>query len=102
MRLPLNIIPEEIVEAYNLKNLAHNGWVYVEIRKGIYGLLQAGILANKLLATRLREFGYEQSTIIPGFWKHRWRPVWFSLVVDNFGVKYIGKQHMDHLLNALN
>ena len=67
----------------------------------MYGLPQAGILANKLLTTRLRELGYEPSTTTPGFWKHRWRPVWFSLVVDDFGVKYVGRQHIEHLLNAL-
>ena len=58
MRLPFDIIPAEIVEAYNLTSLVHNGWVYIEIRKGMYGLPQAGILANKLLTTRLHEYGY--------------------------------------------
>ena len=27
--------------------------------------------------------------------------VQFSLIVDNFGVKYVGKRHMEHLINAL-
>jgi hypothetical protein len=49
MRLPLIIIPDEIIEAYNLKAIARDGWVHIEIRKGMYGLPQAGILANKLL-----------------------------------------------------
>ena len=31
-----------------------------------------------------------------GLWKHKWRPVTFSLVVDDFGVKYIGKQYVDY------
>jgi hypothetical protein len=26
----------------------------------------------------------------------------FSLVVDDFGVKYVGKEHVDHLLEVLN
>jgi hypothetical protein len=47
MRLQLDIIPKEIIVAYNLCELAMpNGWVYIEIRKGMYGLPQAGILAN--------------------------------------------------------
>ncbi len=50
MHLCLDIIPEEIILAYNQQDIANpNGWVYIEIRKGMYGLPQAGILANKLL-----------------------------------------------------
>jgi hypothetical protein len=38
MRLPLSIIPDEIVYQYSLKNLVTpDGWVYIEIRKGMYG-----------------------------------------------------------------
>jgi hypothetical protein len=49
MRMLLSILPEEIVDKYNIKALAVNGWVYIEIRKGMYGLKQAGLLANQLL-----------------------------------------------------
>ena len=43
----------------------------------------------------------KQSKVTPGFLKHKWRPIAFSLVVDNFGVKYVGKEHADHLTAAL-
>jgi hypothetical protein len=36
MRMLLSIFPEEIVSKYNLKALAVDGWVYIEIRKGMY------------------------------------------------------------------
>ncbi len=50
MPLCLDIIPEEIILAYNLRtNVNPDGWVYIKIRKGMYGLPQAGILANNLL-----------------------------------------------------
>ena len=42
MKLPLEIIPEEIIQNYKLRNLAHNFFVYMEIQKGMYGLPQAG------------------------------------------------------------
>ena len=58
MRLHLEIILEEIIEAYNLQALATNGWVYIEIQKGMYGLPQVGILANKLLTKRMSKDGY--------------------------------------------
>ena len=42
MKLPLDNIPEEIIQQYNLINLEHKGFVYMEIQKGMYGLPQAG------------------------------------------------------------
>ena len=57
----------------------------------MYGLPQAGLLANELLEKRLNEAGYRQSKLklVPGLWKHDWRPIQFTLVVDDFGVKYV-------------
>jgi hypothetical protein len=34
-------------------------------------------------------------------WLHKTRPISFTLIVDNFAVKYVGKQHAEHLRNAL-
>ncbi len=94
-------IPDEIVKEYNLKEKESNGHVYVEIRKGMYGLPQAGILAQQLLEKRLNTHGYSQSTAVPGLWTHKSRPISFTLVVDDFGVKYVGKEHALHLINIL-
>ena len=63
----------------------------------MYGLPQAGLLAQDLLATRLAKHGYEQSTLTPHFWKHKHRPIQFCLVVNSFGVKYIGSKHAQHI-----
>ena len=49
MFLPLNLIPDEFVNKYNLINMSNNGKVYVNIIKGMYGLPQYGILENKKL-----------------------------------------------------
>ena len=38
IKLPIDILPEEIILEYNLVNLSHNGYVYCEIWKGMYGL----------------------------------------------------------------
>jgi hypothetical protein len=51
MKMMLSRFPEEIVQRYNLNALAVDGWVYIEIRKGMYGLKQAGLLTNQLLQT---------------------------------------------------
>jgi hypothetical protein len=101
MKMLLSRFPEEIVQKYNLNALAVDGWVYIEIRKGMYGLKQAGILANQLLQTRLALFGSYPARHTPVIWLHHTRPISFTLVVDYFAVKYVGKQHADHLRNAL-
>jgi hypothetical protein len=53
-----------------------------------------------MLQTHLAPFGYCPARHTPGIWLHKTRPVAFSLVVDDFVVKYVGKQHADHLINA--
>ena len=64
-------------------------------------LPKAGILANELLRKRLAKHGYFELPHTPGLWRHIARPVWFTLVVDDFGIKYVGEEHANHLLNTL-
>jgi hypothetical protein len=101
MKMLLSRFPEKIFQKYNLNALAVDGWMYIEIRKGMYGLKQAGLLANQLLQTRLAPFGYYPARHTPGLWLHNTRLISFTLVVDDFTVKYVGKQHAEHLRNAL-
>ena len=79
-------------------DLVHNDYIYIKIRRGMYGLPQSGILANQFLTARLAPHGYYQCRHTPGLWKHKCRPILFSLVVDEFGIKYVGRQHSDHLI----
>jgi hypothetical protein len=58
LHIPWNLIPDEIMQEYNLHALVKNGNVLARIDKGMYGLPQAGILANKLLKARLEPHGY--------------------------------------------
>ncbi len=102
MRLKIGDIPNDVIQHYNLHDVTTpDGHVYFEILKGMYGLPQAGIIAQDLLATRLKAHGYTQSETTPGLWKHAWRPISFSLVVGDFRVKYVGKEHARHLLQMV-
>ena len=58
LRIPINLIPKEVIQQYQLHFITHYHHVYVEIRKGMYGLPQAGLLANQLLESRLTLDGY--------------------------------------------
>ena len=64
MFIPINQIPQEVIHHYNLQNIAHKGKVYVEIRRGMYVLPQAGILTKNNLSVSLA------ATAIPLFPTH--------------------------------
>jgi hypothetical protein len=49
-KIALELIPDEIVEQYDLLKLVYKGMMFDKINKGMYGLSQARILMNKLLA----------------------------------------------------
>ena len=53
MKISLDILPEEIIAQYNLRQLASNGWLYLEIRKVMSGLKEAGHIANNRLQLHL-------------------------------------------------
>ncbi len=101
MTIPLALFPEWIKKQYNLDTDVRDSFVFLEIRRAVWGLPQAGILANKLLHKRLKPHGYYECVNTPGLWRHVTRLITFSLVVDNFGVKYVGKEHADHLISCL-
>ena len=50
MKLALYLFPEKIIEQYDLRSLVcPNGWIYMEIRKGMPGIKQADRVANDWL-----------------------------------------------------
>ena len=103
MQLRLADMPEDVIEHYQLADKATpECYVYCKMQKGMYGLPQARIIAQQLLEERLHKHGYHQSQTTPGLWKHDNRPISFSLVVDkNFGVKYVGQENVQHLLDTI-
>jgi hypothetical protein len=59
MQIKISDITEEIIEEYNLHEIVmEDEYVYCKIRKGMYGLPQAGIIAQELLTERLAKHGY--------------------------------------------
>ena len=81
--------------------MAHKGFVYTEIKEGMYGLPQAGKIANDKLKLHLAKFGHDPSPITPSLWRHQTYPLQFSLVMDDFETKYERQEDITHLLYAL-
>ena len=89
------------MDEYNLHDKVKKGYIYMEIRRGMYGLPKVGILVNTLVKERLDPFGYYEAKHTPGLFLHKWRPVQFTLIADAFGVKYVGLEHAQHLIDSL-
>ena len=102
MRLPYKWFPQDIIDKYNLSKLVtQDGFIYIKIKRGMYGLRQAAILAYKQLVDNLKPYGYYPIPHTVGMWAHKTRRTKFCLCVDDFGIKYYSKEDAYHLLDAL-
>jgi hypothetical protein len=41
MRIPLHMLPQQIINLYDLNDKIIDGYVYAEVRRGMYGLPQS-------------------------------------------------------------
>ena len=97
-----SLIPQKFIDKYDvMKYVETNGYVCVEITGAIYGLFQSVYIANQDLRKHLAKYGYYQTKRTPGLWKHRTRTISFTLVVDDFGIKYTNKDDIDDLFKAI-
>jgi hypothetical protein len=102
IRVPTSVIPKEVWDdpRYTI-DIAADGYVYLEIRRGMYGLKEAAIIAFNQLVAKLDPAGYEPMPFTPGLWRHRTKRTTFVLCVDDFGVKYFSKKDAQHLIDAV-
>jgi hypothetical protein len=72
MRVHRKYVPTEILDEYGLdaSYFDSKGYVYLEIRKGMYGLKEASILVYNQLKAHLAPYGYAPVRYTPGLWKH--------------------------------
>ena len=66
------------------------------------GLPQAGQLFYITLIKHLQLHSYTRAGFTLGIFKHATHDTMFSLVVDDFGVKYTAKNDALHLIDTLN
>ena len=102
MKVSYAHIPADIKEKYNLATkVTPSGHIYIKIKKGMYGLKQAAILAYQHLKSTLEPQGYYHVPGTIGMWAHKSRPIQFCLTVDDFGIKYFNKADVEHLLQTI-
>jgi hypothetical protein len=98
MCLTRDQVPLDIQQRYKHTINWRGNRALVQIDKGIYGLPQAGKLAQDDLIPLLSAGGYHQCKNTPLLFKHESRAISFVLVVDDFPVKY---QHHDDALHLM-
>ena len=102
MKVKIKYLPQDIIDHYNLQNLVtEDGYVFIRIDKGMYGLKNAAILAYDNLKKHLAPYGYFPVKGTVGLWRHTTKRTRFCLCVDDFGVKTFTKEDSLHLLDAL-
>ena len=101
MRIHRRDLPHETLLKYKDSLIFDGDFAMVEVTKSIYGLKQAGIIAQRRLIDLLARHNYNQAPNTRGLFTHATRPIAFSLVVDDFGVKYRDKADVEDLLRVL-
>jgi hypothetical protein len=101
MRMSRKQVSATIIAEYGYEDYFINDMLYFQINKGMYGLPQAGLLAQNRLVAHIAEHGYTQSDLVPCLFRHATNGISFVLVVDDFGIKYKCVSGRDHLLAAL-
>ena len=98
----MRIFHQEIVQQYNLNYpVAADGYIYMEISKGMTGLKHTGRLASDRLTNNLARKGYVPLKNTPSLWHHHISDLISSLVFKIFVIKYTCKEDADHLLKSL-
>eukprot|EP00804_Cyclotella_cryptica_P022067 CCRYP_000972-RA/>CCRYP_000972-RA protein AED:0.46 eAED:0.46 QI:0/0/0/1/0/0/3/0/138 len=96
MRIKAELVPEEFKQQYKLHDKIYKDFIYMEIRRGCYGLPQSGILANKLLRKSMAKHGYFEVPHTQGLWKHP------TNIIHTCSGRFWNKiHHFEHLINAL-
>ena len=102
MRIHSKYFDQEFHDLYQLHDkVDKNGYVYCEVKLGMYGLNQAAILVYLQLKEHLVEHGYHPCKETTGLWRHKTRKTVFSLCIDDIRVKYFNRDEALHLINAL-
>ncbi|CAJ1934140.1 unnamed protein product [Cylindrotheca closterium] len=101
VRIPVSVLSKKIIDLYHLHDKIHKGFVYCKVKKGMYGLPQAGKLANDDLRQYLKPHGFIPCEQTAGLWKDTTSDLMFSLVVDDFGVRYTAKSNIERLITVL-
>ena len=100
IRIQRKLIPDAVLKKHLLEPYLNNNSILFEVNQGMYGLPQAGYLAQQRLVDHLAKYDYHE-TSTPCLFRHSTNGTTFALVVDDFGVKYCTEEAAEHLISVL-
>ena len=99
MEILMRWFPQDIINQYIIMYLVDkDSFVYVEIRRGVYGLNQSVCISFYCLLKLLKPHGYYPLRSNPGIWCHETLPTKCTLCVEDFGINYTNLDHSHHLV----
>ena len=63
--IQISIIPQAFVDKYSIKEKAHNGYIFSQVTKRMYGIPQVGQIYNDALVQHLENYEYLPSRKTP-------------------------------------
>ena len=101
LRIPIKFIPADVIMLHSLEDYIVNGSILFCVLKGMYGLPQAGKLAQERLVAHMALSGYTEDPNVPCLFAHTSNGITFTLVIDDFLVKYHARAGVEHLIACL-
>ena len=90
MKTSYKHFPSDIRRKYKLDSkVTPSGHIYIRIKKGMYGLKQAAILAYQRLKQTLATAGFFSVLGTVGLWRHDNKPIHFCLCVNERSVSQL-------------
>ena len=101
VKFNFKLIPQRIIDHYNLNYIVEDEFVYAKINELWFGLEQSGKIAHDDLVQHLNKHGYVQAKNTDGLFVHGIRDISFTLVVNDFEIKYTNKDNVNHLISVM-
>ena len=104
MKMKSFIFPPNIIKRYNLDKLVTSDgyiYIYIKIKKGMYGLQEAAILAYDQSAKFLNNYGYSHVQGTADLWKYETKRTTFCLCVDDIALNYYSQEDLQYFLTSI-
>ena len=101
IKIPTKNIPRALLEKHDLISYIVDEHILCRVDGTMYGHPASGRLANADLVQHLAAHGYAQDANVPCMFAHSKAPISFSLVVDDFGIKYTNDEDIADLVRVL-
>ena len=92
MRIHKKYFTNKLRAEYNMDNLPEqDGYICCKIKKGMYGLKEAGCVALQNHVKIGPHTDIPQCLVLRRLWCHQTKLTTFTLAVDNFGINFLPK-----------